>query len=556
MATLKTRIILRNDTANNWVLNNPILAAGEFGVENDTGLFKVGNGLAAWNNLPYANQPGTTVFGDNESIEINEENGVLSLKNWKTEYYKWDSENKAYVKTEGWAAFLQPRLDENGTLAWYEPSDITVEDVNTTVTNLQTSVTNINNILGTPTEETVYDALGRLEEAQKDFLPLEGGTLKGDLYLSDGGLALSNIAAQILIDNAVASAGHLKREIVEELPPVEEANAETIYMVKKDSTVLEGDIYTEWMLIDGVFAQIGDTSVDLSNYIQKIAAALMGNLPAFDDDGALTDSGIAAQAIKDHLDNDKIHITEEERNHWNDSIKALFATMETKKFEISNVPANTKIKYSDEEIRVMVPENTEWISQQVGANGNPNMYYMAFKAYAPENAVSFKEGDRGVIDDEMFYFENNDFAGIDAYGRKYSIVWLALANNADGVWTYFGKNSSTSHYVGWSYVVEWYDADGNIINNDGVRINLSNESCHDSLLPYYMGDVVKEVEVNGALVATINNKVSISTSDLIKESDEISVGANNELTIKRISVSKLYSADDEELVLNGGDSDV
>lgn len=123
MATLKTRIILRNDTANNWILNNPILAAGEFGVENDTGLFKVGNGLAAWNNLTYANQPGTTIFGDNESIEINEENGILSLKNWKTEYYRWDSENKVYVKTEGWTAFLQPRLDENGILAWYEPSD-------------------------------------------------------------------------------------------------------------------------------------------------------------------------------------------------------------------------------------------------------------------------------------------------------------------------------------------------------------------------------------------------------------------------------------------------
>lgn len=556
MATLKTRIILRNDTANSWVLNNPILAAGEFGVENDTGLFKVGNGLAAWNNLPYANQPGTTVFGDNESIEINEENGVLSLKNWKTEYYKWDSENKVYVKTEGWAAFLQPRLDENGTLAWYEPSDITVEDVNATVTNLQTSVNNINNILGTPTEETVYDALGRLEETQKDFLPLEGGTLKGDLYLSDGGLALSNVAAQVLIDNAVASAGHLKRKIVEELPPVEEANTETIYMVKTDSTVLEGDTYTEWMLIDGTFAQIGDTSVDLSNYIQKVAAAPMGNLAAFDDEGALTDSGVAAQAIKDHLDDDKIHITEEERKHWNDNIKALFATMETKQFEISGVPANTKIKYSDEEIRVMVPENTEWTFQQVGANGNPNMYYMAFKAYAPENAVSFKEGDQGVIDDEMFYFENNDFAGIDAYGRKYSIVWLALANNADGVWTYFGKNSSAGHYVGWNYVVEWYDADGNIISNDGIRINLSNENCHDYLLPYYMGDVVKEVEVNGALVETINNKVSISTSDLIKESEEISVGADNELVVKKISVSKLYSADGEELVLNGGDSNV
>ena len=56
------------------------------------------------------------------------------------------------------------------------------------------------------------------------------------------------------------------------------------------------------------------------------------------------------------------------------------------------------------------------------------MHYFAFKAYAPEGAYSFKEDDLEVIEDQtMYYFEDNDFAGIDEYGRKYSIVWLAAA---------------------------------------------------------------------------------------------------------------------------------
>ena len=56
MATLKTKIVLRNDTAENWLLNNPVLLAGEMGVETDTGLLKVGDGFATWTALDYINK--------------------------------------------------------------------------------------------------------------------------------------------------------------------------------------------------------------------------------------------------------------------------------------------------------------------------------------------------------------------------------------------------------------------------------------------------------------------------------------------------------------------
>ena len=54
--TLKTKIVLRNDTAENWELHNPQLLAGEIGVETNTGYFKIGDGEHNWNNLPYANK--------------------------------------------------------------------------------------------------------------------------------------------------------------------------------------------------------------------------------------------------------------------------------------------------------------------------------------------------------------------------------------------------------------------------------------------------------------------------------------------------------------------
>lgn len=49
--TLNTKIIMRNDTAENWSTKKPILAKGEFGVENDTNKFKIGDGVTAWDEL-------------------------------------------------------------------------------------------------------------------------------------------------------------------------------------------------------------------------------------------------------------------------------------------------------------------------------------------------------------------------------------------------------------------------------------------------------------------------------------------------------------------------
>lgn len=57
---MNTRIQLRRDLAADWTLNNPTLAEGEVGFELDTGKFKIGNGVLAWNDLGYASSGGGT----------------------------------------------------------------------------------------------------------------------------------------------------------------------------------------------------------------------------------------------------------------------------------------------------------------------------------------------------------------------------------------------------------------------------------------------------------------------------------------------------------------
>lgn len=59
--TLNTRIIMRNDTSANWTTKNPVLSKGEFGVENDTNKFKIGDGTKAWKELAYTGVDESTI---------------------------------------------------------------------------------------------------------------------------------------------------------------------------------------------------------------------------------------------------------------------------------------------------------------------------------------------------------------------------------------------------------------------------------------------------------------------------------------------------------------
>jgi hypothetical protein len=52
-AVASITIKLRGDTAANWTIANPTLADREAGVETDTRKLKIGDGVTAWNSLPY-----------------------------------------------------------------------------------------------------------------------------------------------------------------------------------------------------------------------------------------------------------------------------------------------------------------------------------------------------------------------------------------------------------------------------------------------------------------------------------------------------------------------
>ena len=57
------KILFRRDPAASWTSENPVLSAGEVGLETDTGKIKIGNGSSVWTALSYfiGNLPGATI---------------------------------------------------------------------------------------------------------------------------------------------------------------------------------------------------------------------------------------------------------------------------------------------------------------------------------------------------------------------------------------------------------------------------------------------------------------------------------------------------------------
>lgn len=84
------------------------------------------------------------------------------------------------------------------------------------------------------------------------------------------------------VATAIANADHLKREIVQALPAVASADANTIYMVLKSPAGDSGNVYNEYFLINGAFELIGDSKVDLTGYATETYVNGQGFLKAAD----------------------------------------------------------------------------------------------------------------------------------------------------------------------------------------------------------------------------------------------------------------------------------
>lgn len=174
-------LVIRNSIADVWTSRNPVLAQGEFGLESDTFLMKIGDGVRDWAHLPYLNKLNARYFKQNSD-------GTLTFSDF-------------------FGQFIENLIAQQGGDA---------------------------HLIITDDPEIATDPVNF------SFL-------------------------QRFVTNAIAAAGHLTREIVQELP-TQNISDTTIYMVPNSA----GTGYEEYMYISGDWDKIGDTG-DHSGYTLPIA---------------------------------------------------------------------------------------------------------------------------------------------------------------------------------------------------------------------------------------------------------------------------------------------
>lgn len=314
---------------------------------------------------------GSTTLVDDKTISF--ETGVLNLKNWGKEYYAWIEpvgevgkenyvegfyEKQIVDENHPWIAGLEPRstISTDGTIeiAWYEPSTISIDGVSSSITSIQNTVNILTEEIGTVEdtagEPTVYGAINEIkekniliEDSLSNKIDISGGQLTGNLILPDGSIAASEIMVTSKILSEIESAGHLKREILTELPPIEEAKENTIYMILNTE-----ETYDEYILINGKFELIGNTSIDLSPYLKKVTDAKENNFASFNQNGEVIDSLLNKDSFASalHVQDSSKHITEEERESWNsklDSTNADYLGLIGNAEKLNSLPSFTSI---------------------------------------------------------------------------------------------------------------------------------------------------------------------------------------------------------------------
>ena len=110
MAThiIKTTFRLRRGTAQRWIEVNPILDQGEPGFEYDTNKLKIGDGISAWNDLPYiavgeiSLPPSeiTSVYDYSDLPKVGDENSLYRVISNKM-LYQWVSNKYEALGGEG-----------------------------------------------------------------------------------------------------------------------------------------------------------------------------------------------------------------------------------------------------------------------------------------------------------------------------------------------------------------------------------------------------------------------------------------------------------------------
>lgn len=383
-----------------------------------------------------------------------------------------------------------------------------------------------------------------------------------DVYVKNDVYTKSEV--ETYVSGQIGSAGHLKREIVEALPVVEEADVDTIYMLKKVGGLVDQDHYEEYMVINGAWELIGDTYVDLTNYATKTYV---------DDEIDAVEDAVALKADQSALDTANENIAKKADAETVNAALDLKADKSQVATDISNAVAPLAIKTEVEDALTLKADKSvhEELVQTVSDNKDAVDEALLLKAdttYVNEELT--KKADKATtlagygITDAYTKEEVNAELLLKASQQDHNALVDIVNGKANAADVYAkGETYSRQEISDLIADITGGESAADVLaelntykgTNDERVTNVENrvkalEEADDD-------NIIEEVKVAGTALTIADKAVDIPAATaeaygVVKLSTEVGVNDAGALEVKSLNVNKLSQTDGEWLILNGG----
>lgn len=199
--------------------------------------------------------PDLTSYVQTDDSRLTDERKPISHASGTTEYGGATASTYGHVK-------LSDTVDTlvGGSADSVGASQKAVNDVYKAIPALDTAITSAATADKAASSKAVYDyvtdAMDGIEHVTIDTAISDTSTTTN---------AASSKAVYDFVTNAIADITHFSAQIVETLPETGETNI--MYLVAKDPTGEAGNVYDEYLYINGNFEPVGTTAMELSGYV-------------------------------------------------------------------------------------------------------------------------------------------------------------------------------------------------------------------------------------------------------------------------------------------------
>lgn len=216
------------------------------------------------------------------------------------------------------------------------------------------------------------------------------------------------------------------------------------------------------------------------------------------------------------------------RHQW---YKAPEKNLLSEKFRFFDLPVGGEVSYSDKFVRILCPTDPSiYYEQNVGEGGQKDRFYITMRNYAPKGAVALrmngvnnlaKDPDPIITGTEELEILK-DKAGYGVEGeREYYNFWIHIAGFTNGAWKAWPTGKGENEFIGYRYIIEWYDENMNAINSSFITIQLANEDNFNAMDNFQEIDGATsesfealEEGLYRAIISRIRNNASIAEKSI------------------------------------------